>query len=84
VQETLLRAWRGRADFEGRSLFRTWLYRIATNACLNALERILIFGSRALVQRLTPRDVIDEYRLLVPSFKGSERGSSKKPAIQLT
>src|SRR4051794_2093940 len=39
VQETFLRAWRGRAGFEGRSLFRTWLYRIATNACLNALER---------------------------------------------
>jgi RNA polymerase sigma-70 factor (ECF subfamily) len=39
VQETLLRAWRGRAGFEGRSLFRTWLYRIATNACLNALTR---------------------------------------------
>jgi RNA polymerase sigma-70 factor (ECF subfamily) len=39
VQETLLRAWRSRAGFEGRSLFRTWLYRIATNACLNALER---------------------------------------------
>ena len=39
VQETLLRAWRARATFEGRSLFRTWLYRIATNACLSALER---------------------------------------------
>jgi RNA polymerase sigma-70 factor, ECF subfamily len=39
VQETLLRAWRARASFEGRSLFRTWLYRIATNACLNVLER---------------------------------------------
>jgi RNA polymerase sigma-70 factor, ECF subfamily len=39
VQETLLRAWRGRAGFEGRSLFQTWLYRIATNACLNVLER---------------------------------------------
>jgi RNA polymerase sigma-70 factor (ECF subfamily) len=38
VQETLLRAWRARASFEGRSLFRTWLYRIATNACLNALR----------------------------------------------
>jgi len=36
VQETLLRAWRGRAGFEGRAQFRTWLYRIATNACLNA------------------------------------------------
>src|SRR5438309_7006795 len=39
VQETLLRAWRARAGFEGRSLFRTWLYRIATNLCLNALDR---------------------------------------------
>jgi RNA polymerase sigma-70 factor (ECF subfamily) len=39
VQETMLRAWRGRVGFEGRSVFRTWLYRIATNACLNALER---------------------------------------------
>ena len=38
VQETLLRAWRARASFQGRSLFRTWLYRIATNACLNALQ----------------------------------------------
>jgi len=39
VQETMLRAWRSREAFEGRSLFRTWLYRIATNACLNAIER---------------------------------------------
>jgi RNA polymerase sigma-70 factor (ECF subfamily) len=38
VQETLLRAWRGRAGFEGRSMVRTWLYRIATNACLDFLE----------------------------------------------
>ena len=37
VQETFLRAWRGLNGFEERSSFRTWLYRIATNACLNAL-----------------------------------------------
>jgi RNA polymerase sigma-70 factor (ECF subfamily) len=49
VQETLLRAWRARAGFEGRARFGTWLYRIATNACLNALERA--------PRRVLPQDV---------------------------
>jgi RNA polymerase sigma-70 factor (ECF subfamily) len=49
VQETMLRAWRGRSNFEGRSLIRTWLYRIATNACPNALERS--------PRRVMPQDV---------------------------
>jgi RNA polymerase sigma-70 factor, ECF subfamily len=49
VQETFLRAWQGREGFEGRSLFRTWLYSIATNACLNALERA--------PRRVMPKDV---------------------------
>src|SRR3984893_16303144 len=39
VQETYLRAWRAYQGFEGRSSVRTWLYRIATNACLTAIER---------------------------------------------
>ena len=38
VQETLLAAWRGLAGFEGRASVRAWLYRIATNRCLNALR----------------------------------------------
>jgi RNA polymerase sigma-70 factor (ECF subfamily) len=38
LQETLLAAWRGIDQFEGRSSLRTWLYRIATNRCLNALR----------------------------------------------
>jgi RNA polymerase sigma-70 factor (ECF subfamily) len=37
VQETLLRAWRARERFEGRSALRSWLYRIATNVCLDIL-----------------------------------------------
>jgi RNA polymerase sigma-70 factor, ECF subfamily len=38
VQETMVRAWRGLADFEGRSALRSWLYRIATNVCLDQLS----------------------------------------------
>jgi RNA polymerase sigma-70 factor (ECF subfamily) len=39
LQEALLRAWRGFARFDGRSAVRTWLYRITTNACLDAIAR---------------------------------------------
>jgi RNA polymerase sigma-70 factor (ECF subfamily) len=51
VQETFLRAWRGRASFgaDGRSALRPWLYRIATNACLDTLRR--------RPRRLQPSDV---------------------------
>jgi len=48
VQETYLRAWRSFAAFDGAGSFRAWLYRIATNASLNALE------SRKRAQRLLP------------------------------
>jgi RNA polymerase sigma-70 factor, ECF subfamily len=48
VQETFLRAWRGLASFDGRAPVRYWLYRIATNVCLNAL------ASRASAGRVLP------------------------------
>lgn len=38
VQDTLVKAWRARESFEGRSSLRSWLYRIATNACLDFLD----------------------------------------------
>ena len=48
LQETMLAAWRGLAGFQQRSSLRSWLYRIATNQCLNALRaasrRIPRFG----------------------------------------
>jgi RNA polymerase sigma-70 factor (ECF subfamily) len=50
VQETFLRAWRRRADFEGRSSFRAWLYRIATNACIDEVRR----PQRVLPYQLEP------------------------------
>jgi RNA polymerase sigma-70 factor (ECF subfamily) len=49
VQETLLRAWRARTTFQKQASPRTWLYRIATNACLTALAR--------RPRRLLPEDV---------------------------
>jgi RNA polymerase sigma-70 factor (ECF subfamily) len=38
VQETMLRAWRGAENFQGRSSLRTWMYRVATNVCLDMLR----------------------------------------------
>src|SRR5271168_4975300 len=60
LQETLIAAWRGIGQFEGRSSLRAWLYRIATNQCLNALR-----GSKAralAAQRGAP---------VVPSAQGT-------------
>ncbi len=50
VQETFLRAWRRRTDFEGRSSFRAWLYKIATNACIDETRR----PQRVLPYQLEP------------------------------
>ncbi|WP_430790878.1 sigma-70 family RNA polymerase sigma factor [Actinoplanes sp. G11-F43] len=49
VQETMIRAWRGHAAFEGRSSLRSWLYRIATNVCLTMAD--------AAQRRIRPMDL---------------------------
>jgi RNA polymerase sigma-70 factor (TIGR02960 family) len=58
VQETFLRAWRSRATFDGGAGFRAWLYRIATNACLDAIRakdrRVPSYHSYAEVPWLQP------------------------------
>src|SRR3954452_20526327 len=52
LQDTLLAAWQGLGGFQGRASIRTWLYRIATNRCLNARRAA---GRRAPQERHVPR-----------------------------
>ncbi|MGH9036864.1 MAG: RNA polymerase subunit sigma-70, partial [Acidimicrobiia bacterium] len=63
VQETLVRAWKGSDTFEGRSAVRSWLYRIATNVCLDMLRSR---QRRALPVDLGPASTAD-------AFKGETR-----------
>jgi RNA polymerase sigma-70 factor (ECF subfamily) len=60
VQDTLFRAWRGIAKFEARASLRSWLYRIATNACLNAL------ASGAARRRVVPESAAPPSTQLPP------------------
>jgi len=61
VQETLMRAWRRLDTYEGRAPLRAWLYKIATNACLDALDRR---PRRTLPQQLHP--TADPHEVLSP------------------
>ena len=63
LQETLLAAWRGLDNFEGRASMRSWLYRIATNRCLNARRDS---GRRALKPRLSASTRMTEPPWLEP------------------
>jgi RNA polymerase sigma-70 factor (TIGR02960 family) len=64
VQETLLAAWRGLETFEGRASVRSWLYRIATNRCLNALRS----RSRRPKEVQTMSDALEPTRLIEPAW----------------
>ncbi|HWO44597.1 MAG TPA: sigma-70 family RNA polymerase sigma factor [Methylomirabilota bacterium] len=66
VQEAFVRAWRGRDRFEGRAAMRTWLYRIATNVCLDMLKGA---GRRFRAMELGPALEPLESNLNVPTDK---------------
>jgi RNA polymerase sigma-70 factor, ECF subfamily len=72
LQEALLRAWRSRAGYAGRSTFRAWLYRIATNACLDEIRRDRGRTSRRAALRLVPLD--DETQLPPAAMASAEPG----------
>jgi RNA polymerase sigma-70 factor, ECF subfamily len=63
VQEVFLRAWRRRDGFEGRSSLRTWLYRIATNACLDRLKSV---SRHPVVRAAGGEPSLDEMPWLTP------------------
>jgi RNA polymerase sigma-70 factor (TIGR02960 family) len=86
VQETFLRAWRARDSFDGSALVRAWLYKIATNVCLDSIRR----AGRRLTSMETMREVpwIQPYpdRLLdemAPSDDEPEAVIVKRETIEL-
>jgi RNA polymerase sigma-70 factor (ECF subfamily) len=98
VQESIMRAWRARTSFEGRSSFRGWLYRIATNACLDLLERRparvlapdVVAASDPLAELPAPAELpwLDPYpdRLLEPVASSDEEPEAvvvRKETIEL-
>jgi RNA polymerase sigma-70 factor (TIGR02960 family) len=82
VQETFLRAWRRRDTFEGRSSLRAWLYKIATNACLDALDkrpRTLSPGGEVLWLQPYPDSLLEE----IASDEDPEEQVVEKETIEL-
>jgi RNA polymerase sigma-70 factor (ECF subfamily) len=74
VQETLLRAWRASGRFEGRASLRTWLYRIATNVCLDALGRS---APQPVPVEEVPEPVVDPGREPDPSERALTRENAR-------
>ncbi|WP_313407463.1 RNA polymerase subunit sigma-70 [Aeromicrobium sp.] len=83
VQETFLRAWRRRETYEGRSTFRAWLYKIATNACLDLLAKRRpepATGGEVLWLQPYPDRLLDE---LVAQEDGPEAAAVSRETIEL-
>ena len=75
VQETYLRGWRGYANFEERAALRTWLYRIATTACLRALEN----RARRVLPAGLGAGSVDPTSISTEVWAQRIRGSSRSP-----
>jgi RNA polymerase sigma-70 factor (ECF subfamily) len=86
VQETMVRAWRALPTFDGRSSLRTWLHRIATNACIDAIgdrkRRVRVFDERPVgtvddVLEARPREEwlepVPDHRVIPPDADPAER-----------
>jgi RNA polymerase sigma-70 factor (TIGR02960 family) len=83
VQETFTRAWRSREQFEGRSSVRAWLYKIATNACLDALDkrpRKVSPTGEVLWLQPYPDELLDQ---LVDDAPGPEDAAVARETIEL-
>jgi RNA polymerase sigma-70 factor (ECF subfamily) len=87
VQETFLRAWRSRESYQGGTMFRAWLYQIATNVCLDTLKRskrrLSTLGSFAEVPWLQPFPdrLLDQ---VAPSEEQPEAVVVARETIELT
>jgi RNA polymerase sigma-70 factor (ECF subfamily) len=87
VQETLVKAWQGMDRFEGRSSVRSWLYRIATNVCLDSLRsrqrRALPMDLSSPVPATTaPTDVLPDVAWLEPAPAGDVVPADGDPAMR--
>jgi RNA polymerase sigma-70 factor (ECF subfamily) len=87
LQEVSLRAWRGRERFEGRSSLRTWLHRIATNACLNELERkerrVLPVDLSPAAERATPYEQPATEVLWLEPFDAPDERAARAETVEL-
>lgn len=85
VQETMVRAWKNRGGFEGRSTFRAWLYRIATNACLDTIKRhrrrVVVVDLPPSAQRPASFDEVPWLQPFPDRYLGAEPTGGSEPEV---